>query len=59
MPLFPYLPVIVWMGMINIVLSATSANETQGINDPANWTKKGTSVIPFPMPMPVTATVVG
>jgi hypothetical protein len=56
MPLFPYLPVIVWMGMINIVLSATS-DETQSGNDPANWTNKGASVLPFPRP--VTAAVVG
>ena len=57
MPLFPYLPVIVWMGMINIVLSATNDHEAQSINDPSNWTKKRARVIPFPTP--VTAAVVG
>jgi hypothetical protein len=55
LPLFPYLPVIVWMGMINIVLSATNDPEAQSTNDPSNWTKKGASVLPFPTP--VTAAV--
>src|SRR4030095_14835082 len=29
MPLFPYLPVIVWMGMIKVMLGATLDNDAQ------------------------------
>ena len=53
MPLFPYLPVIVWMGMIQVVLGATRDLDAQSVNDPTIWTKKRASVIPFPTPQTV------
>jgi hypothetical protein len=50
---FPYLPVIVWMGMIQVVLGATHDLDAQSVNDPTIWTKKRASVIPFPTPLTV------
>jgi hypothetical protein len=55
MPLFPYLPVIVWMGMIQVVLGATHDHSAQSVDDPTNWTKKRASVIPFPTSFAVAA----
>jgi hypothetical protein len=48
MPLFPYLPVIVWMGMIQVVLGATHKHDAQSGNDPANVTMSRGSIVPFP-----------
>ena len=46
MPLFPYLPVIVWMGMIQVVLGATG-----DITDASELTMNRGSIIPFPTPL--------
>ena len=51
MPLFPYLPVIVWMGVLKIVLGGAQYHEGQGTNDPADWTEKRIGVLPFPAPL--------
>jgi hypothetical protein len=48
MPLFPYLPVIVWMGMVKVVLGATHDLDAQPITDPINPTMNSVSIIPFP-----------
>jgi hypothetical protein len=45
MPLFPYLPVIIWMGMIQVLLGATHA---QSIDDPADLTTNRGNIVPFP-----------
>jgi hypothetical protein len=55
MPLFPYLPVIVWMGMIQVVLGTTHGQNGQSIDDPANLTVHPGSIIPFPMSLPSSA----
>jgi len=49
MPLFPYLPVIVWMGMIRIALDATDIDErdTQHI-DPDHLMMNYDNIIAFP-----------
>jgi hypothetical protein len=46
MPLFPYLPLIVWMGMIQVVLGATG-----DITDASELTRNRGSIIPFPTPL--------
>ena len=51
MPLFPYLPVILWMGMIQVVLGATHAHDAQSVDDPANLTMSRAGVIPFRTPL--------
>jgi hypothetical protein len=48
MPLFPYLPVIVWMGMFRVVLGATHDRDAQSVDDPANVMMNCGSIIPFP-----------
>jgi hypothetical protein len=45
MPLFPYLPVIVWMGMIQVVLGATHDHDAQS---PANLMMNPGNIVPFP-----------
>jgi hypothetical protein len=50
MPLFPYLPMIVWMGMIQVVLGAT-ADKT----DASELTMNRGSIIPFPTPLPTSS----
>ncbi len=53
MPLFFYLPAIVWMGLIAVVLDATKLderNDAQRIPDPADLTMNG-SVIRFCLPL--------
>jgi hypothetical protein len=47
MPLFPYLPVIVWMGIIKVMLGATLDHDAQSI-DPTDLTMNTASIIPFP-----------
>ena len=54
MPLFFYLPAIIWMGMIAVVLDATrddldERNDAQRIFDPVDPTMDG-SVISFRLP---------
>ena len=51
MPLFPYLPVIVWMGMVKVVLEAAHDFNAQPITDPTNPTMNSVSIIPFPTPL--------
>ena len=48
MPIFPYLPVIVWMGIIKIALGATPDLDAQRTTDPANAAMNRASIIPFP-----------
>jgi hypothetical protein len=48
MPLFPYLLVIVWMGMVQVMLGATPDRDAQSVNDPANVTMSRGSIVPFP-----------
>lgn len=53
MPLFFYLPAIVWMGLVAVVLDATKLderNDAQRIPDPADLTMNG-SVIRFRLPL--------
>jgi len=54
MPLLPYFPVIVWMGMIRVVLNATHDNDAP-IIDPTNLTTSRANVVPFPLPLGVAA----
>jgi hypothetical protein len=50
MPLFFYLPLIVWTGMIEIMLESHDQDDNAGQTiDPADMTTKGT-VIRFPVP---------
>ena len=51
MSIFPYLPVIVWMGIIKVALGATRDLDAQRITDPANPTMNRASIIPFPPPL--------
>ena len=53
MPLFPYLPVIVWMGMIQVMVGATHDHNAQSADDPANLTMNRGSIRPFPTPLAV------
>ena len=53
MPLFPYLPVIVWMGMIKVMLGATHDHDAQSMTDPTDLTMNRASIIPFPAPRTV------
>jgi hypothetical protein len=55
MPLFPYLPVIVWMGMIQVMLGVTREHDAQSVNEPANLMINRGSIIPFPRPLAVAA----
>jgi hypothetical protein len=50
MPLFPYLPMIVWMGVIQIALGLTNDHDAQSADDPANLTMKRGTVVPLRMP---------
>jgi hypothetical protein len=54
-PLFPYFPIIVWMGMIKVVLDATHDNDAPPVIDPTILTTTRASVVPFPMPGRVAA----
>jgi hypothetical protein len=60
MPLFPYLPVIIWMGMVQAMLGATPDRDAQSVDDPANLVDdpanlmmNNGSIIAFPMPLAV------
>jgi len=46
MPLFPYLPMIVWMGMIQVMLGAAG-----DVTDASELTMNRGSIIPFPKPL--------
>ena len=58
MPLFPYFPVIVWMGMIKVVLDATHDNDIPRTIDPTNLTTLRAGIVPFPTPGAVSSTFV-
>jgi hypothetical protein len=47
MPLFPYFPLIVWMGMIQVALGATT-----DITDASDLTMNRRSITPFRTPFP-------
>jgi hypothetical protein len=56
MPLFFYLPAIIWMGMIAAVLDARrddldERNDAQRISDPVDLTVMDESVIRFRLPL--------
>jgi hypothetical protein len=53
MPLLPYWPVIVWMGMIQVVLDAAHGQNDQSIDDRANLTAHRGRIIPFPTRLPL------
>ena len=48
MPLFPYLSVIVCMGMIKVMLGATLGHDAQSTTDPTDLTMESASIIRFP-----------
>jgi hypothetical protein len=52
MPLFPYLSIIIWMGMIKVMLGATD-DDAQSMADPTDVTMNRASVIAFPAPRAV------
>ena len=53
MPLFPYLLIIVWMGMIKVMLGATDDHDAQSMADPTDVTMHRASIIPFRAPRAV------
>ena len=55
MPLFPYFPAIVWMGMIKVMLDATHGNDPPHIIDPTILTTTRANIVPFLTPGTVTA----
>jgi hypothetical protein len=53
MPLFPYFPVIVWVGMIKVMLGVTYDDDALPINDSTDLTANSESIVPFPTPLAV------
>jgi hypothetical protein len=51
MPLFPYFPVIVWVGMIKVMLDVTHDDDVLRINDSTGLTANSASIVPFPTPL--------
>jgi hypothetical protein len=51
MPLFPYFPVIVWVGMIKIMLGMAHDDDALGINDSTGLSANSASIVPFPTPL--------
>ena len=51
MPLFPYLPAIVWFGMIKVMLDMTHDDDALGINDSTGLSANSASIVPFPTPL--------
>lgn len=51
MPLFPYLPAIVWVGMIKVMLDMTHDDDALGINDSTGLSANSASIVPFPTPL--------
>ncbi len=50
MPIFFYLPLIVWTGLIEVAMDATQDRDQQNAQrDPADLMMDGASIIPFPM----------
>jgi hypothetical protein len=54
MPLFPYLSIIIWMGMIKVMLGATD-DDAKSMTDPTDVTMNRASIIAFPAPRAATA----
>jgi hypothetical protein len=52
MPLLPYLPLIVWMSMIQVALGMTHDRDTQSMDDP-NQTTSRESILRFPTQLAV------
>ena len=50
MPLFPYLPMIIWMGVIQVALGVTHDDDAQSADDPANLTMNRGTVVALRMP---------
>jgi len=48
MPLFPYLPLIVWIGVIQVLLGATHTHDVQ--SDTVDLTMKRGMIVPFRTP---------
>ena len=48
MPLFPYLPAIVWVGMIKVMLDMTHDDDALGINVSTGLSANSASIVPFP-----------
>jgi hypothetical protein len=55
MPLLPFLPVILWMGMMQVSLGVTHGHTGKSIDDPDDLTMHRGSTIPFPTPLPASA----
>ena len=53
MPLFPYFPVIVWVGMIKVMLDVTHDDDALRTDDPTGLTANSASIVPFPSHSPV------
>jgi hypothetical protein len=51
MPLFPYFPVIAWVGMIKVMLDVTHDDDALHVNDSTGLTANSASVVPFPTPL--------
>ena len=51
MPLFPYFPVIVWVGMIKVMLDMTDDDDALGINDSTGPSANSASIVLFPTPL--------
>jgi hypothetical protein len=49
MPLFPYFPVIVWVG--KIMLDMAHDDDALGINDSTGLSANSASIVPFPTPL--------
>jgi hypothetical protein len=54
MPLFPYLSIIIWMGMIKVMLGATD-DDAQSMADPTDVTMNRAGIIAFRAPRTATA----
>jgi len=48
MPLFPYFPIIVWVGMIKVMLDMTHDDVALGTNDSTGLPANSASIVPFP-----------
>jgi len=53
MPLFPYFPVIVWVGMIKVMLDVAHGDDALPISESTDLTANSASIVPFPTPLSV------
>ena len=51
MPLFPYLPAIVWVGMIKVMLDMTHDDDALGINVSTGLSANSASIVSFHTPL--------